>query len=176
MRKLQHRNIKSLAQSCRAWERQELNASSRSTLLLIMHPASLGLRPTEKELVLPGPWTPYPAFSEGGCPSPALGPLCLCPVLKSGLVNCLHVQWFYSTRPFCFCKLSLQVPWEHMVARHATCSPWWPEPTSSWPFWMPISAYGAPYWTCSQAYSKTPQIKPLAFILISSGAHIVLSQ
>lgn len=79
MRKLQHRNIKSFAQSCRAWERQELNASSRSTLSVIMHPASLGLRPTEKELVLPGPWTPYPAFSEVRLPQPSPRAIVLMP-------------------------------------------------------------------------------------------------
>lgn len=127
MRKLKHREIKSLVQSYRVWESQDLNTSSRSHALTHhthsipwckcpwrgnlsgLVPGLLVLAFPEMCLVFPGPWAIVPT---------------------PDLEICSHseMQFFHSMGALCFCQLSLWVPRECVAPLYAVRDLWGPGP------------------------------------------------
>lgn len=156
IRKLKHREIKSLAQSCHIWESQDLNTSSRSHALTHhthsipwckcpwrgslsgLVPGLLVLAFPEMCLVFPGPWAIVPTPDLEICSHSQLqffhsmGPLSSAdsPCGSHGRV------W----RPWMLCAICRDQDLPVADVLDAHLHQWW-------------TIAPAPYWACSQTHS-----------------------
>lgn len=170
MRKPQCRKIKPLAQRHRAWGSEDWNASFGSTLLLIMHTASLGLSAHREGAglawsldAITSIWLPHPIMPMPDteiCPS-HLPPCAVAPLSRASLFLQTHPVGSMGTWGCPACH----------VQAVGTRTPGWLALRHAHPHHQCTIVPG-PYWTCSQAHlGLLLKAEPLAFIFISLGAN-----